>query len=196
MPGIVNPLLANLHGLAGLPAGIPAMGIGAGMGIGQMNAFLATLQQNVAAAALKQVQVTPAYESDRRFSINHTCPIAQLLAACIPLCMAWSEKSRSVVYVVTFVVICASCSLQMQDAKSQPLMLPPKPAEDVVFREIIINDADPGTRYRLTKRGVQEEVLRNSQSAAAVCFARHASDSSPSLHLHLHARELTLTPLS
>ena len=51
----------------------------------------------------------------------------------------------------------------MQDAKSQPLMLPPKPAEDVVFREIIINDADPGTRYRLTKRGVQEEVLRNSQ---------------------------------
>lgn len=51
----------------------------------------------------------------------------------------------------------------MQDAKSQPLMLPPKPVDDVVFREIIINDADPGTRYRLTKRGVQEEVFRNSR---------------------------------
>ena len=56
-------------------------------------------------------------------------------------------------------------------------MLPPKPVEEAVFKEIIINDADPGTRYRLTKRGVQEEVFHrcplsypSSTSDSCICI--------------------------
>ncbi len=38
------------------------------------------------------------------------------------------------------------------------LMPPVKIHDEVIAREIIINDADPGVRYKLTKRQTQEEV--------------------------------------
>lgn len=37
-------------------------------------------------------------------------------------------------------------------------MLPSKVHDEVISREIVINDADPGVRYKLTKRQTQEEV--------------------------------------
>jgi hypothetical protein len=37
-------------------------------------------------------------------------------------------------------------------------MPPVKIHDEVIAREIIINDADPGVRYKLTKRQTQEEV--------------------------------------
>lgn len=37
-------------------------------------------------------------------------------------------------------------------------MLPNKVHDEVISREIVINDADPGVRYKLTKRQTQEEV--------------------------------------
>lgn len=40
-------------------------------------------------------------------------------------------------------------------------MLPSKVHDEVISREIVINDADPGVRYKLTKRQTQEEVRFN-----------------------------------
>ena len=37
-------------------------------------------------------------------------------------------------------------------------MPPNKVHDEVISREIVINDADPGVRYKLTKRQTQEEV--------------------------------------
>jgi len=40
----------------------------------------------------------------------------------------------------------------------QGLIHPVKIHDELIAREIIINDADPGVRYKLTKRQTQEEV--------------------------------------
>lgn len=37
-------------------------------------------------------------------------------------------------------------------------LLQPKIQDELIAREIVINDADPSVRYRLTKRQTQEEV--------------------------------------
>lgn len=46
----------------------------------------------------------------------------------------------------------------MQDLVAKGLMQPTKVHDEVISREIVINDADPGVRYKLTKRQTQEEV--------------------------------------
>lgn len=46
----------------------------------------------------------------------------------------------------------------MQDLVTKGLIPPAKINDEVIAREITINDADPGVRYKLTKRQTQEEV--------------------------------------
>jgi hypothetical protein len=46
----------------------------------------------------------------------------------------------------------------LQDLVTKGLIHPVKIHDELIAREIIINDADPGVRYKLTKRQTQEEV--------------------------------------
>jgi hypothetical protein len=50
------------------------------------------------------------------------------------------------------------CSLYPLDLVTKGLIHPVKIHDELIAREIIINDADPGVRYKLTKRQTQEEV--------------------------------------
>jgi hypothetical protein len=70
-------------------------------------------------------------------------------------------------------------------------MPPVKIHDEVIAREIIINDADPGVRYKLTKRQTQEEIQAKT-GAVVITRGRFRPpngppDSEKPLYLHISA---------
>ncbi|KAJ7549225.1 hypothetical protein O6H91_07G045900 [Diphasiastrum complanatum] len=64
----------------------------------------------------------------------------------------------------------------------------PKMQDELIAREIVINDADPGIRYKLTKRQTQEEIQSKS-GAVVITRGRYKPPSGPVDHekpLYLH----------
>ncbi|XP_069149548.1 protein RIK isoform X3 [Solanum lycopersicum] len=67
----------------------------------------------------------------------------------------------------------------------------PKIQDELIAREIVINDADPSVRYRLTKRQTQEEIQK-STGAVVITRGKYKPPSAPSdgekpLYLHISA---------
>lgn len=67
----------------------------------------------------------------------------------------------------------------------------PKIQEELIAREIVINDADPSVRYRLTKRQTQEEIQK-STGAVVITRGKYMPPNAPSdgekpLYLHISA---------
>jgi hypothetical protein len=78
-----------------------------------------------------------------------------------------------------------------QDLVTKGLMPPVKIHDEVIAREIIINDADPGVRYKLTKRQTQEEIQAKT-GAVVITRGRfrppnEPPDSEKPLYLHISA---------
>ncbi|CAK9238275.1 unnamed protein product [Sphagnum jensenii] len=78
-----------------------------------------------------------------------------------------------------------------QDLVTKGLMPPVKIHDEVIAREIIINDADPGVRYKLTKRQTQEEIQAKT-GAVVITRGRFRPpngppDSEKPLYLHISA---------
>ncbi|XP_006363430.2 protein RIK isoform X1 [Solanum tuberosum] len=74
---------------------------------------------------------------------------------------------------------------------SIPLLHEPKIQDELIAREIVINDADPSVRYRLTKRQTQEEIQK-STGAVVITRGKYKPPSAPSdgekpLYLHISA---------
>nr|XP_010317127.1 protein RIK isoform X1 [Solanum lycopersicum] len=73
----------------------------------------------------------------------------------------------------------------------------PKIQDELIAREIVINDADPSVRYRLTKRQTQEELslflqIQKSTGAVVITRGKYKPPSAPSdgekpLYLHISA---------
>ncbi|XP_055803677.1 protein RIK isoform X2 [Solanum dulcamara] len=67
----------------------------------------------------------------------------------------------------------------------------PKIQDELIAREIVINDADPSVRYRLTKRQTQEEIQK-STGAVVITRGKYkppnaTSDGEKPLYLHISA---------
>ncbi|XP_016559011.2 protein RIK isoform X2 [Capsicum annuum] len=67
----------------------------------------------------------------------------------------------------------------------------PKIQDELIAREIVINDADPSIRYRLTKRQTQEEIQK-STGAVVITRGKYRPPNAPSdgekpLYLHISA---------
>lgn len=67
----------------------------------------------------------------------------------------------------------------------------PKIQDELIAREIVINDADPSVRYRLTKRQTQEEIQK-STGAVVITRGKYKPPNAPSdgekpLYLHISA---------
>ncbi|CAM6037443.1 unnamed protein product [Sphagnum compactum] len=78
-----------------------------------------------------------------------------------------------------------------QDLVTKGLIHPVKIHDEVIAREIIINDADPGVRYKLTKRQTQEEIQAKT-GAVVITRGRfrpptEPPDSEKPLYLHISA---------
>ncbi|CAN4081645.1 unnamed protein product [Withania somnifera] len=73
-----------------------------------------------------------------------------------------------------------------------PVLIAQKSIQDeLIAREIVINDADPSVRYRLTKRQTQEEIQK-STGAVVITRGRYKPPNAPSdgekpLYLHVSA---------
>ncbi|XP_060193369.1 protein RIK isoform X3 [Lycium barbarum] len=70
-------------------------------------------------------------------------------------------------------------------------LIQPKIQDELIAREIVINDADPAVRYRLTKRQTQEEIQK-STGAVVITRGKYKPPSTPSdgekpLYLHISA---------
>ncbi|XP_075090481.1 protein RIK isoform X1 [Nicotiana tabacum] len=70
-------------------------------------------------------------------------------------------------------------------------LIQPKIQDELIAREIVINDADPAVRYRLTKRQTQEEIQKSS-GAVVITRGRYRPPNAPSdgekpLYLHISA---------
>lgn len=61
-----------------------------------------------------------------------------------------------VIYVCLFWFL--SCARYAFFVSNMVLLLQPKIQDELIAREIVINDAEPSIRYKLTKRQTQEEV--------------------------------------
>jgi hypothetical protein len=78
-----------------------------------------------------------------------------------------------------------------QELIAKGLMLPSKVHDEVISREIVINDADPGVRYKLTKRQTQEEI-QSKTGAVVITRGRFRAPNGPPdlekpLYLHISA---------
>ncbi|KAG0618620.1 hypothetical protein M758_4G078800 [Ceratodon purpureus] len=78
-----------------------------------------------------------------------------------------------------------------QELVAKGLMLPSKVHDEVISREIVINDADPGVRYKLTKRQTQEEIQAKT-GAVVITRGRFRPPNGPPdlekpLYLHISA---------
>ncbi|KAH8946170.1 hypothetical protein BDL97_12G078900 [Sphagnum fallax] len=78
-----------------------------------------------------------------------------------------------------------------QDLVTKGLIHPVKIHDELIAREIIINDADPGVRYKLTKRQTQEEIQAKT-GAVVITRGRfrppnEPPDSEKPLYLHISA---------
>ncbi|KAG0490835.1 hypothetical protein HPP92_007698 [Vanilla planifolia] len=67
----------------------------------------------------------------------------------------------------------------------------PKPQDELIAREILINDAEPSTRYKLTKRQTQEEIQKCT-GAVVITRGKYRPpnalpDSEKPLYLHISA---------
>lgn len=58
-------------------------------------------------------------------------------------------------------------------------LIQPKIQDELIAREIVINDADPAVRYRLTKRQTQEEIQKSS-GAVVITRGRYRPPNAPS----------------
>ncbi|KAJ8549955.1 hypothetical protein K7X08_033662 [Anisodus acutangulus] len=70
-------------------------------------------------------------------------------------------------------------------------LIQPKIQDELIAREIVINDADPAVRYRLTKRQTQEEIQKNT-GAVVITRGKYRPPNAPSdgekpLYLHISA---------
>ncbi|XP_059283724.1 protein RIK isoform X1 [Lycium ferocissimum] len=70
-------------------------------------------------------------------------------------------------------------------------LIQPKIQDELIAREIVINDADPAVRYRLTKRQTQEEIQK-STGAVVITRGKYKPPNTPSdgekpLYLHISA---------
>ncbi|PIA24647.1 hypothetical protein AQUCO_211500001v1, partial [Aquilegia coerulea] len=67
----------------------------------------------------------------------------------------------------------------------------PKIQDELIAREIIINDAEPTVRYKLTKRQTQEEIQRCTGAVVITRGKYHPPnalpDSEKPLYLHISA---------
>jgi hypothetical protein len=78
-----------------------------------------------------------------------------------------------------------------QDMASKGLLLQAKIQDELIAREITINDADPGVRYKLTKRQTQEEIQQKT-GAVVITRGRYRPPNGPvelekPLYLHISA---------
>ena len=74
------------------------------------------------------------------------------------MCLLLHESGILTASLMSLAVILPISRLGLQELVAKGLMLPSKVHDEVISREIVINDADPGVRYKLTKRQTQEEV--------------------------------------
>eukprot|EP00249_Psilotum_nudum_P024508 c29206_g1_i1 orf=299-1141(+) len=75
-----------------------------------------------------------------------------------------------------------------QDLANKGLLQPAKIQDEVIAREIVINDAEPGVRYKLTKRQTQEEIQLKT-GAVVITRGKYKPPNGPSDHekpLYLH----------
>lgn len=75
-----------------------------------------------------------------------------------------------------------------QDLVAKGLVPPSKIQDELIAREIIINDAEPGIRYKLTKRQTQEEI-QSKTGAVVITRGRYKPLNGPPDHekpLYLH----------
>ncbi|CAM6102034.1 unnamed protein product [Calypogeia fissa] len=78
-----------------------------------------------------------------------------------------------------------------QDLASKGLLIQAKIQDELIAREITINDADPGVRYKLTKRQTQEEIQVKT-GAVVITRGRYRPPNGPvdqekPLYLHISA---------
>lgn len=75
-----------------------------------------------------------------------------------------------------------------QDLVAKGLVPPSKIQDELIAREIVINDAEPGVRYKLTKRQTQEEI-QSKTGAVVITRGRYKPPNGPPDHekpLYLH----------
>lgn len=84
-----------------------------------------------------------------------------------------------------------STSISQNPAAVIQKLTQPKIQDELIAREIVINDAEPTTRYKLTKRQTQEEIQR-STGAVVITRGKYRplnalTDSEKPLYLHISA---------
>ncbi|KAI5068508.1 hypothetical protein GOP47_0016853 [Adiantum capillus-veneris] len=75
-----------------------------------------------------------------------------------------------------------------QDLAAKGVVPPNKIQDEVIAREIVINDAEPGVRYKLTKRQTQEEIQAKT-GAVVITRGKYKPPNGPADHekaLYLH----------
>ncbi|KAL7101016.1 hypothetical protein ACP275_08G030600 [Erythranthe tilingii] len=87
--------------------------------------------------------------------------------------------------------------LQQHAAAIVQKLIQPKIQDELIAREIVINDADSAIRYKLTKRQTQEEIQR-STGAVVITRGKYRSPNAPPdgdrpLYLHISAAHLETT---
>lgn len=85
----------------------------------------------------------------------------------------------------------AQVPLQQHAAAIVQKLVQPKIQDELIAREIVINDADSAIRYKLTKRQTQEEIQR-STSAVVITRGKYRPPNAPPdgerpLYLHISA---------
>lgn len=85
----------------------------------------------------------------------------------------------------------AATTVQQLPAIIAQKSIQPKIQDELIAREIVINDADPSVRYRLTKRQTQEEIQK-STGAVVITRGKYKPPNAPSdgekpLYLHISA---------
>ncbi|KAG6656938.1 hypothetical protein CIPAW_04G055900, partial [Carya illinoinensis] len=91
----------------------------------------------------------------------------------------------------TIPLVLQASSIQQQTATMVPKVSPPKIQDELIAREIVINDAESSVRYKLTKRQTQEEIQKCTGAVVITRGKYHPPnaplDGEKPLYLHISA---------
>ncbi|XP_047960220.1 protein RIK isoform X2 [Salvia hispanica] len=101
-----------------------------------------------------------------------------------PLAIPFSTSNANALQVI-------QVPLQQHAASIIQKLVQPKIQDELIAREIIINDADSAIRYRLTKRQTQEEIQKSTGAVVITRGKYHPPNAPPNgerpLYLHISA---------